>query len=252
MGISITVLKTKCWWKRCTTWTSPSFLLLLLPVVQQCASWRHAGPKHIHENKSQGWCTWDSPILVKMTSTETLTESEAATQNSLPFYPAEVVSLFPNERGVGFRTDFAGFQLVENFCVVSFGKLLWRKSWWAITTVVQNRIRQRREIKGWGCSHSQRKATLFPLSSLPLLKHWLCLWNISTLFIRRVERHTILWSPEEVVQSLWDESRATCLALKKPLADRTLQVLEDASFKTLASPKERSRLRFTGIITPML
>lgn len=88
-----------------------------------------------------------------------------------PYYSTEVVPLFPNERGVGIRTDFAGFQLVENFCVVSFGKLLWRKSWWAITTVVQNRIRQRREIKGWGCSHRQRKATLFPTSSLPLLKH---------------------------------------------------------------------------------
>lgn len=123
------------------------------------------------KNKSQSWYQWGGPNLVKMTSTEALTELEAATQNSLPYYSTEVVPLFPNERGVGIRTDFAGFQLVENFYVVSFGKLLWRKSWWAITTVVQNRIRQRREIKGWGCSHRQRKATLFPTSSLPLLKH---------------------------------------------------------------------------------
>lgn len=171
---------------------------------------------------------------------------------SCHFYPTEVVSLFPNERGVGFRTDFAGFQLVENFCVVSFGKLLWRKSWWAITTAVQNRIRQRREIKDW--LTSPKKSNPFPYVFLTFAQTlWLCLQNISTFFIRRVERHTILWFPEEVGKSVWDESKAMCLSLKKPLAERTLQVLENASFKTLPSPKERPRLqKVTGWDLPGL
>lgn len=55
------------------------------------------------------------PFLMEMNPTETFREWEAATQISLTFsYPTEEVSLFTNERGVVFRSDFSGFQLVEN------------------------------------------------------------------------------------------------------------------------------------------
>lgn len=71
----------------------------------------------------------------------------------------EAVSLATNERGVVRRSDFARFQLVENVCVVSFGKLLWGNSWWAIAPAAQSRIRKRRGIKSWDGSHHPRKMT---------------------------------------------------------------------------------------------
>ena len=67
---------------------------------------------------------------MKLNPAEIFKDYEAAIQSGLAFfsYAAETVSLVINERGVVLRSDFAGFQLVENVCVVSFGKLLWGNS----------------------------------------------------------------------------------------------------------------------------